>query len=366
MNQPAASSRFRIAGTSLAVLVLAVVALLKFSQQRALGRETVQRQAVVEAGPRVHTLVVGADSGASALTFQGETLPWATTTLYAKLAGFIREVRVDKGSRVRQGEVLAVIQSPETERTAQALKANYENLRTTAERYLELGRQGIANAQDVDNAKAAAQVARQTWLAQLETEGYEKVRAPFSGVVTARMVDPGAFVQNASTSTSSQPMLSMQDVGRLRVTFFPDQATAARVREGQEVEVSPSEHPDQVSHARISRVAGALDVRTRTMLVEADLDNREGRFMAGAYVRVTLHLEGRPGQLEIPSEALLMRGEKAFAAAVEGNRVQLVPLALGEDVGSRVRVLQGLAAGRRIILNPDPGLRDGDRVQVQD
>ena len=364
MSQPAASSRFRIAGVVLAVLALAVVGLLKFSQQHGLARESARRRVEVEAGPRVRTVVVGEDTKGANLSFQGETLPWKVTTLYSKLAGFIKEMRVDKGSRVRQGDVLAVIESPETEKTTLALKASYENLKVVAARYVELGRQGVANAQDVDNAKAAAQVARQTWLSQMETEGYEKVRAPFSGVVTSRMVDPGAFVQNASTSTSSQPMFSLQEVDRLRVTFFPDQATAARVKVGQDVEVSPAEHPDQVSHGRISRVAGALDVRTRTMLVEADLDNRDGRFMSGAYVRVALRLPEGTGLLEIPAEALLMRGETAFAASLEGDRVHLLPLTLGEDAGSRVRVLRGLNPGTRVILNPDPGIRDGDRVQA--
>ncbi|MDR3672272.1 MAG: efflux RND transporter periplasmic adaptor subunit [Holophaga sp.] len=364
MNQPAASSRFRIAGTSLAVVVVAVVGLLKVSQQRALGRETAQRQAVVAAGPRVRTLVVGADSGASALTFQGETLPWQTATLYAKLAGFLKEVRVDKGSRVRQGDIMAIIQSPETERTALALKTSYENLKRVADRYIELGRQGIANAQDVDNAKAAAQVARENWRSEAEVEGYEKVRAPFTGVVTARLVDPGAFVQNASSSTSSQPMFSLQDVDRLRVTFFVDQSSAARVKAGQEVEVSPAERPDQVSIGRISRVSGALDVRTRTMLAEADLDNHDGRFLAGGYVRVGLKLPGSSGRVEIPAEALLMRGSQPFAATLAGDKVQLVALTLGEDVGNHVRVVKGLNPGVRIILNPNAGLRDGDPVQI--
>jgi len=113
-------------------------------------------------------------------------------------------------------------------------------------------------------------------------------------------------------------------------------------------------------------VAGALDVRTRTMLVEADLDNRDGRFMSGGYVRVALRLPGGSGLLEVPAEALLMRGENAFAASLEADRVRLLPLTLGEDAGNRVRVLRGLTPGTRIILNPDPGIRDGDRVQVLD
>jgi multidrug efflux pump subunit AcrA (membrane-fusion protein) len=143
-----------------------------------------------------------------------------------------------------------------------------------------------------------------------------------------------------------------------------DQSTAGRVKVGQEVAVSPAEQPDQVSSGRISRVAGALDVRTRTMLVEADLDNRDGRFLAGGYVRVGLKVPGASGRLEIPAEALLMRSAKPFAAALAGDRVRLLALTLGEDVGNQVRVLKGLDPGTRIILNPNSGLRDGDRVQV--
>jgi RND family efflux transporter MFP subunit len=363
--RPAASSRFRTAGVVLTVLVLAAVAVMKSVQLRALGREGAARKAAVDAGPMVRSQVVGADAAGSTLSFPGETLPWASTTLYGKVAGFIKDIRVDKGSRVRQGEVLAIVQSPETEKQTLALKSSYENLEVIARRYAELGRQGVASAQDVDNARSAAQVARQTWLSQATMEGYEKVVAPFSGVVTERMVDPGAFIQNASGSLSAQPILTLSDLSRLRVTFFVDQDTAALVRAGQEVTVSPADRPDQESHGRISRVAGTLDVHTRTMLAEADLDNRDGRFLGGGYVRVALRLPGAAARLELPADALLMRGAQPFAAVLEAGRVHLAPLVLGADAGSQVRVLQGLAAGSRVVLNPSPGLRDGDRVRAE-
>jgi RND family efflux transporter MFP subunit len=366
MSEPAASSRFRIVGVLLALVVLGTVGGLMFAQQHALGREGNQRKAEVEAGPRVHTLVVGSGSGASTLAFQGEAMPMVSTTLYAKLGGFLKDIKVDKGSRVEKGQLLARIESPETEKQTLALKSNYENLQRVADRFVQLGREKIASSLDVDNSQAAALVAKQTWLAQAEVEGYQKLVAPFSGVVTARFVDPGAFIQNASSSTSSQPILTVSDLSRLRVTFFLDQSAASLARVGQEVEVSPAERPDQMSLGRISRLAGSLDVRTRTMLAEADLDNRDGRFLGGGYVRVKLRLPAGTGRLEIPSEALLMRADKPFAAAVEGSQVRLLPLVLGDDAGSRVRVRQGLAAGTRIILNPNPGLKDGDRVQALD
>ncbi len=365
-THPAASSRFRIAGIALVVLVLAAVAILKSAQLRSLARETSQRKAAVVAGPWVRTVAVGGAGQGAPLTFQGESNPLASTTLYAKIGGFIKEMRVDKGSRVRKGDVLAIVESPETERQTQALKSSYENLARAAERMQELGRQGIANAQDVENAVAAAQVAKETLASQVEVEKYEKVFAPFSGMVSARFVDVGAFIQNATTSLSSQPIVSLADTSRVRVDFFLDQATAALVREGQEVEVSPADRPDLVRRGRIDRLAGSLDVRTRTMLAEAELDNSDGRFLGGGYVKVILHLPNGIGRLEIPAQALLMRGEKAFAAAVEGGRVRMLPLVLGADAGSQVQVLQGLQAGMKLVLNPSPGLRDGDMVQVQE
>ena len=360
MSETASTSRFRLVGVLLALFVLATVGILMVAQQRSLGREGASRKAEVDAGPRVHTLVVGAGAGESILTFQGEALPMASATLYAKIGGFLKEIRVDKGSRVQK----AVIQSPETEKQTLALKSNYENLQRVADRYVQLGRQKIASDLDVDNAQAAAQVAKQNWLSQAELEGYEKLVAPFAGVVTARFVDPGAFIQNASTSLASQQIVTVSDVSRLRVTFFLDQSAASLVRTGQEVDVSPAEHPEVVSKGKISRLAGALDIRTRTMLAEVDLDNRDGRFLSGGYVRVALRLPSIKGRMEIPSEALLMKGEKPFAAAIDGGKVRLQPLFLGDDIGSRVRVLQGLADGTRIILNPNPGLKDGDKVQA--
>lgn len=361
-----ASSRFRIAGIILALFVLATVGILMFAQQRSLGRVGASRKAEVEAGPRVHTLVVGGGAGGSTLAIQAEALPWASATLYAKIGGFLKDIRVDKGSRVKKGELLAVVQSPETEKQTLALKSSYENLQRVADKYVQLGREKIASDLDVENAQTAAQVAKQNWLTQAELEGYEKLVAPFSGVVTARFVDPGAFIQNASSSTASQSIVTVADVSRLRITFFLDQNTASLVHVGQEVDVSPAEHPDLISQGKVSRVAGALDLRTRTMLAEADLDNRDGKFLGGGYVKVMLRFPKGLGRIEIPAEALLMKGEKPFAAALEGNQVHLQPLVLGEDIGSRVRVLQGLPLGTRIILNPSSNLKDGDKVQVLD
>lgn len=363
MSQPA-SSRFRTAGIILAAAVTAAVLLMVALQRHALAKEAARRRSDVEAGPRVHTVLAGAQDGSAALTFQGEAMPGASATLYAKLGGFLKEIRVDKGSRVSKGQILAVLESPETDKQTQGLKASYENIQRNADKITALGRQGIVSPVDVDNAQSSARVARQTWLSQADVAGYQRLKAPFDGVVTQRFVDPGAFVQNATGTQSAQPIVTVANLTRLRVAFFLDQASAGLAKVGQEVEVSPADHPDVVAKARISRLAGALDVRTRTMLAEVDLDNRDGRFMGGGTVRVTLALPHDAQGLDLPSEALLMRRDQAFAAVVEGGRIHLLPLVLGGDAGTRVRILKGLQRGQRVVLNPSPALCDGDAVQV--
>ena len=365
MIQTVTSSRFRTFGVLLVILVLGAVAAIRLLQARSLASRARELTAQVAAGPHVRTLVVRAAGEDQPLTFQGEVLPIATATLYGKLGGFVKEVRVDKGSQVRKGEVLAVLESPETDRQTVALRVSYENAQRTADRLVQLGKQGIANAQDVDTAVAAARVAREQLAAQEVTQGYEQVVAPFSGVITARLVDVGAFIQNATGSLSSQPILSLADRSRLRVDFFLDQASAARAKVGQSVDVHPADRPDLVRTVPIARLAGALDLRTRTLLAEAELDNRDGAFLPGGYVNVALHLPRGAGAIQIPSEALLMQGSEAFAVAVIAGKAHLQPLVLGDDSGEDVQVVRGLRSGDRIIRNPPPGLQEGDTVQVE-
>lgn len=364
MSEKTTSSRFKVVVTFLAVFALLSIGFLMYKQKHNLQKEGIQRKAEVQAGPRVHTFLIGAGEKEQTHVYQGESLPKHAVTIYAKITGYLKEIYVDKGTRVKKGQLLATIESPETERQTKALKATYDNLQRVADRYKILFKQKIATEMDTDNAAYAAITARENWLAQKHTEGYEKVFAPFSGTVTARFVDPGAFIQDAVASTASQQLLIIADVERLKVSFYLDQSTAALARVGHEVSISPAEQLNIVRKGRISRLAGALDLRTRTMVAEVDLDNHDGLFLGGGYVRVSLKIPKSSSHLEIPAEALLMKGEKSFVAVLDGNRLHLQSLVLGDDIGNRVRVLEGLKTGSRIIMNPNPGLMEGDKVQV--
>ncbi len=365
MNTDPGFSRFRLGGVVFLLVAASSITVLWAVQRTGVRHEAQHLRLEAEAGPRVRVALAGSDGSTRLLEISGEAMPYVSTTLFAKVSGFLKEIRVDKGSAVRQGQVLAVIESTEVDRDAQALKADAENKLRYAERVRQLGRQGIISARDLEDAEAAASIAKERLASQAAVQGYRNVVAPFPGVITQRFADPGALIQNAGNSSSAQPLLSLAQVDRLRVTFYLDQQLATRVKLGQEIEVRPVDRPDLVRTLKVARFAGALDPRTRTLLAEADLDNRDGAFLAGGSVQVALRLPQEAGRLEIPSEAILLKGDGTFAAVVGSDqRLNLRPLLLGEDTGIRVRVLQGLRVGDRVVLNPSLTAKDGDKVQA--
>lgn len=358
------SPTFKLGG----ILTVAVAALglgaMVWAKQSDLKQVAHQRKTEADAGPRVRVAKLGAQSSERGLMLQGEALPYASTTLYAKVAGFLRSIPVDKGSAVIKGQVVAVVESPETDRDTQALQADADNKRRNAERAKSLGKDGLLSPRDVEQADADAKVAAEKLASQTTLKGYQVVRAPFSGVVTQRFADPGALVQNGGTTSSAQPLMTLAQVDRLRVTLYLDATVASLVKPGTVVEVRASERQDVVREVRLSRVAGALDPRTRTLLAEADLDNRDGAFLAGGFVQVSLKVRAS-GRFAVPSEAVILRDGKSQAAVVQADgRVRFQTLQLGEEEDQRIRVLGGLQPGDTVVLNPPFGLKDGDRIQA--
>lgn len=357
-------SRFRAGGVAILLLSASAIAVLWAAQRAGVQREAEQRRTAAEAGPRVRVVAVRPGGAERVLELPGESAPFVSASIYAKTSGFLKEIRVDKGSVVKAGQVLAVLESPELERDTQALKADADNKASYARRLAQLGGQGIVSARDLEDAEAAARIAREKLASQAVLLGYTQVLAPFAGVVTQRFADPGAMIQNGGASSAAQPLLALAQVGRLRVAFYLDQAVAGHARVGQPVAVHPADRPDLRRVAKVSRLAGALDARTRTLLVEADLDNGDGAFLPGAAVLVHLRLPAAAGRLEIPPEAVIPKGDQNFVALLgQDGRIRIQAVLLGEDSGTRIQVLKGLEAGGRVVLNPPAGLQEGDKVQ---
>ncbi len=342
-----------------ALLLVAGLVLRLRGQRR--GPATVSVQA-----PTVAVVIAQPAPATRTITLVGEATPYLSATLYAKVSGYLKEIRVDKGDPVRANQVLAVIESPELDHQYEAAVADAWNKRLNAQRAATLVKRDLISQQEADQAAADARVAQQTVAALATQKGYEILRAPFDGLVTARYADPGALVQNATGSqTSALPVVTVARMDRLRVFVYPDQSEAYAVHVGTPVEIRVPGQPDIQVNARVTRTSGQLDPRTRTLLTEIDFDNRGRRILPGSFVLVTLRLpQPRRAGVALPAETLVLRNGQPFVAVVEkDNRLHFRPVRLGSDDGVHVQVLEGVRPGDPVVLNPGESLVEGARVQ---
>jgi membrane fusion protein (multidrug efflux system) len=348
-------------GLALLVTVL-VVALLFWRHDRALAREAEQRQQTVDRGPRVFVADVRAAPASRAVTLPGDVRGFLQSTVYAKIAGYVKSVRVDKGDHVDEGQILGVLESPEIDQQVAAAEADVAVKRRTFERYQQLVKKDFVSVQEFETARAQYEVSLATVKQAKALRAYETLRAPFAGIVTARYVDPGALIPAATgSSESALPLVEIADLRRLRVLVFIQQDAAPFVHAGDEVTIRVDEQPDLCISAPVSRCAQALDPRTRTMLCEIWLAN-QSRLYPGTFVHVTFHLAAPPTPV-IDSGALVLRNHKPSVAVVRDGRIHFVPVRPGLDDGKTVQIVEGLRVGERIALAPPAELAENDIVQ---
>jgi len=348
------------------LIVIALVSLMVLSQRKKayIGREIRERAAAASAGIPVRVVSASRSAGIRTITLAGEARPYATVTLYAKVSGYLKEIRVDKGDRVKEGEVIAVIESPELDRQYDAALADAKNKRIDAERFKELVKKGYVSQQDSDNAETAARVSEANAGSLREQKRYETLRAPFPATVTVRYADPGALVQSAATSqTNALPLVTLSQTDRLRIYVYLDQRDASFVHAGDRAEVSDPSRPGVRLSASVSRMSGELDPKTRTLLTELDLDNAKGLIIAGSFVQVSLTLRTLP-YVEVPADAILPKGDRTLVAVLtQGNKVNFREVNIAESDGKSVRLQSGLDEGETIVLNPGFGIAEGAQVQ---
>jgi len=295
----------------------------------------------------------------------GEARPFASVTLYAKVAGYLKTVRVDVGDRVREGDVIATIESPETDRALAGAKADYDNKQVLAGRIAQLLAKKMVSPQEADQSRTDAAIANERLEGLREQQSYEMLRAPFSGRVTARFADPGALVQSAATSqTSALPVVTVSQTDSLRVFVYLDQSDASLVRIGTPATITLAERPDVKISARVARVSGELDLKSRKMLAELDVANTQVGIVPGSFVEVHLEFPA-PSQPQTPIDALVVRGGKTFIATVDSaSRVHLVPVAVGLNDGRLVTFTSGATVGQRVALNLGSAVADGDHITL--
>jgi RND family efflux transporter MFP subunit len=318
-------------------------------------------------------------SGGLPLTLPGTLQGINEATVYARSNGYILRWTKDIGSSVKRGELLAEIAAPEIDQelsqaiAAQQQAASSEGLaKSSAERWSNLREKDAVTQQELDERQSAyLQAHANLASAQANTarlrnlQGFNKVLAPFDGVVTSRTIDVGDLV-DAGNGGVGKALFTVAQIDPLRLYVFVPQVYAQQVKVGDAVTVILPGHQGEEYQGSIARTARAIDTGTRTMQVEIRVPNPKDALIAGAYVQVNLPIRQDGDALLIPINVLLFRPDGPRVAAVDAaGRVRLAPVKLGTDFGSSVAVLDGLKADDRIVLNPADSLADGDVVTLR-
>jgi len=287
-------------------------------------------------------------------------------TLYAKVAGYLKTLTVDKGDRVQAGQSLGEIEVPELQAELAKYKAEVKVAESDYDRSSTAQKKApdLVTPQSVDDARGRLDVARAN---QERTEtllGYARIVAPFSGIVTARFVDPGAFIPSATSASAAQTaaIVTIADFNTVRAQVALPEVEASLAKVGQPIKFTVEGLAGKTFEAKISRFSYALDEATKTMLVEADLPNPELELRPSMYAVVRVGLDKHSDALLIPVDALVMEKANAFAFVVEGGKAKRKPIQIGFNDGSKVEVVGGLAANEPVILVGKLTLTDGAPV----
>lgn len=316
------------------------------------------------------------------LLLPGSVMPYADASIYARTSGYLEHWYADIGARVKAGQTLAVIQTPELDAQLQQARAdaataqaNSDYAKVSAQRWQDMLKTQSVSQQDTDTKvsdmeakRAMLQSAQANVQRLLELVSYEKVSAPFDGVVTARNVDVGALVTaGGSPGLAALPgeLFHVEQTDTLRVFVDVPQNDAPYVTPGTEVYLSVQQYPGRRFAAKVARSAGAIDPVSRTMHVEVDVDNRDGALLPGAYAQVHLALQNASPALDLPVSALLFRPNGVTVAVVDSTgKTALKTVTVGRDFGTHVEVTTGLTATDRVIDNPGDAISPGEPVQI--
>jgi RND family efflux transporter MFP subunit len=383
-KQPEPGQRLQPRERSRKHAVLAVVVLLCLAAIILFG---IRSRAHAEAALRATTAhaavasveVIHPKEGAPAeeVVLPGTTEAFTDTPIYARTNGYLKRWYFDIGARVKKGQLLAEIETPEIDQQLQQAQADLEtaqaNLKLakiTADRWEFLVKSGSVSKQETDQAvsnfaatKAAADSSAANVRRLEQLQSFEKIYAPFDGVVTARNTDIGDLI-DAGAGAQPRQLFHMAAISVLRVYVAVPEVDAPAARTGAPAALTLDEYPGQTFTGKLVRTSNAIDINSRTLLVEVDVDNPAGKLLPGAYVFVHLKLPVEIRSVIIPSNTLLFRKEGLQVGVVRDNKAELVPVKIGHDYGSSVEIVSGLAATDAVILDPADSLISGAPVQV--
>jgi len=384
---PTGVSRSSLVTLVVVLLVVAVAAAIAGIVLRVHANTELVKTTDANAAPPVSLEQPVFEKDAREIVLPGNIQAFTLAPIYARTTGYVKSWSHDIGSHVRKGDLLAVIETPELDQQLDQAKAdlatavsNAALAKLTADRYRGLIAQNAVSQQDTDNAVALLE-ARNTEVnsAQAnvhrleELQSFERIVAPFDGVITARNLDIGQLVTPAGSTTTpgsgtvsgSKEIFDLSAIGTLRVFINVPQIYAPDAKNGVTATLTLPQYPGRTFRGKLVRSSSAVDPATRTLLAEVDVDNRSGELLPGSYAEVHLNVSTNVPALIVPVSALILEPDGLHVATVDAtNHAHIVRVTEGRDSGSTMEILGGLAPGQSIIANPPDSLTDGELVRV--
>jgi RND family efflux transporter MFP subunit len=364
---------------TLAIVVIALVTVILFGiASRASAEHDLVRRTEASAIPTVNVIHPSAAPLSPEISLPGNTQAYMDTPIYARTSGYLKHWYFDIGAHVRKGQLMAVIETPELDQQLQVAEADLKSTQAnlalaniTAARYINLLKTNSVSKQETDQAtgdEAAKKAAVDSAMANVrrlqQLQSFEKVYAPFDGIVTIRNTDIGALIDAGSGSTPKE-LFHLAAIDKIRVYVPVPEVYAGDIKNGGKAILTLDQYPGQKFEGTITRNSNMIDAASRTLNVEVDIDNAKGLLLPGAYVFVHFKVPERIANLTIPSNTLLFRSEGLRVGVVRDGKVNLVPITITHDAGQVVEVAASdLKPTDEVILDPSDSLIDGQQVHV--
>ena len=345
----------------------------RVSARKALNAETAQ-----VALTAVSVVTPQQTAPAEEIVLPGNVQPFITSPIYARTSGYLRKWTVDIGAHVKKGQLLAVIETPEVDQQLQqslsnlnTAKANLALAETTKNRYQGMIRSNAVSQQDVDNAvgtynaNKAIVEANQANVKQLEAlQSFEKIYAPFDGVVTARNTDIGDLINSGSAGGVKSDLFHIAQPGTLRVYVNVPEEYSQGIKVGMTADLSLAEFPGRKFPGKLVRTAEAINLTTRTLLIEIDVNNPAGELLTGSYAEVHLKVPTEASTLLLPVNTLIFRSQGLRVGVVKDGKVELAAVTPGRDSGNQIEIVSGVKPDDQVIINPPDSIVSGQRVEI--
>jgi RND family efflux transporter MFP subunit len=379
LHDGGAGKRSRKPWVTLAVVLAAVAALLGSGiRSRVKAAATLRTETVQAALPAVSVVSPKRTTPADEVILPGNVQPYISSPIYARTNGYLKKWYFDIGAHVKKGQLLAVIETPEVDQQLQQARsnlltaqANLELASITKTRYQGLLKKNAVSQQDVDNAvgtynaNAAIVEADKATVQQYSAlVSFEKVYAPFDGVITARNTDIGDLINSGSSSNVKTDLFHIAQPGTLRVYVNVPEEYSRGIAVGMTADLSLAEFPDRKFQGRVVRTADAINVTTRTLLIEIDVANPTGTLLTGSYAEVHLAVPTQSSTFLLPVNTLLFRTEGLRVGVVKDGKVVLTTVTPGHDFGNEIEIVSGLKANDQVIINPPDSLVSAQQVQI--